>query len=184
MCVLFFRPWPKHHTRPWTAVTFFGQTPIPRGLLLLVTWWSMGFWFVHPRPSGCSPLDACPSHWFSTASPSCLWWIHFTKRHATNAVRSRLATYITWMKQVGAGQPICHVAGQKPGRMMNGGSCEDSDINLRVHYVCRLCYNLPPKKTSYGQFSILNYTLDLFFFGLVELAFSFTFLLLILMSEK
>lgn len=159
LCVLFLRPWCKHHIRPWTAVTFFGRTqPVPRGLLLLAKWWSMGFWSVHPRPSGCSPLDVCPSHWFSTASPSCLWWIHVTNRHATNAVRSRLASGTTWMKQVGAGQPIWHVAGQEPGGMMNGGFCEDSDINLLVHYVSWLHYKLPHKKNPYGRFSILDYT--------------------------
>lgn len=151
--VLFFRPWSKHHIRPWTAVTFFGRTqPVPRGLLLLAKWWSMGFWSVHPRPSGCSPLDVCPAHWFSTASPSCLWWKHVTNRHATNAVRSRLASDTTWMKQVGAGQPIWHVAGQEPGRMMNGGFCEDSDINLLVHYVSCYIISSPTKHMGNFQF--------------------------------
>lgn len=41
--------------------------------------------------------------------------------------------------------------------MMNGGSCEDSDINLQVDYISRLQNMLPLKKPS-GLFSILHHT--------------------------
>lgn len=41
--------------------------------------------------------------------------------------------------------------------MMNGGSCEDSDINLQVDYISRLQNMLPLKKPS-GRFSILHHT--------------------------
>lgn len=60
----------------------------------------------------------------------------------------------------GVGQPIWHVAGQEPARMMNGSSCVHSDvtdINLHVDYISRLQYTLPLKKPS-GRFSILHHT--------------------------
>lgn len=45
-------------------------------LLPVRKWWWRGSWSVRPHPSGCSPPDACPSRWSSTASPSCLRRTH------------------------------------------------------------------------------------------------------------
>lgn len=63
----------------------------------------------------------------------------------------------------GVGHPIWHVAGQQPAAMMNGGRCEDSDINLQVDDVSLLhseraplppSTHLPPgkKKSHLGPF--------------------------------
>lgn len=119
-------------------------------LLPVARWWSMGFWSVHPHPSGCSPLDACLSRWFSTVSLSCLRW-YMTQ----NTVRSWLTTVNLRYKMDpgGVGRPIWHVAGQEPARMMNGGSCEDSVINLQVDYISRLQNMLPPEKAIWVLFN-------------------------------
>lgn len=56
----------------------------------------------------------------------------------------------------GAGRPIWHVAGQRPARMMNSGSCADSgvaDIPLQVDFIFLLQCTLCLKKPS-GRFAI------------------------------
>lgn len=60
-----------------------------RDLLPVRKWWWRGFWSVRPHPSGCSPLDACPSRWSSTASPSCLRR-HRWKKHTLRFAEMRL----------------------------------------------------------------------------------------------
>ena len=119
--------------------------------LPVARWWSTGLGSVRLHPSGCSPPDACLSHWSSTASPSCLRWTHHTD-HTQKSHTEKTAHHGKTQLQDGCGgvgQPICHVAGQEPARMMNGGSCVETDvtdINLQVDCISLLQYTLPLKK--------------------------------------
>lgn len=141
----------------WVHVTFWvGPVLIVLcDLLPVARWWSMGFWSVHPHPSGCSPLDACLSHWFSTVSLSCLRW-YMTQ----NTVRSWLTTVnLRYKMDPGGGWAANLACG-----WVRASENDEWQLLWRFCYQstswllfpgCRICS--PLKKPS-GRFSILHHT--------------------------